>query len=196
MSGSAAVGPGPQTVALLRGGPRAAVQVAVLALHLRGAVAAGPPGTIRTSGPSSGTSFTSGLALERAVRGSLYLPAGLRELMQRPRVRRALAELRSEAAAAGLLRPLPPHRTRAARRTLRELRAAFPPPTGPRGLSTDEVLLAVALYGDSALTELVPGFTEAAGLTGRGGRQEERGLPWSGGGEGGGFSGCAGGWGA
>ncbi|MFF3887140.1 TIGR04222 domain-containing membrane protein [Streptomyces sp. NPDC001914] len=195
MSGSAAVGPGPLTVALLRGGPRAAVKVAVVALHLRGAVAPGPPGTIRTSNPSPGTSFAPGLALEKAVRGSLYLPAGMRELMDRPRVRRALAELRSEAVAAGLLRRLPPRRTRAARRVLRELRTAVPRPAGPEGLAPADVLLAVALYGDAALTVLVPRFTEAAGLTGRGGRPES-GPSWSSGGDGGGFSGCAGGWGA
>ncbi|MEU4170927.1 TIGR04222 domain-containing membrane protein [Streptomyces sp. NPDC026665] len=195
MSGSAAVGPGPLTVALLLGGPRAAVKVAVVALHLRGAVAPCPPGTIRTSNPSPGTSFAPGLALEKAVRGSLYLPAGLRELMDRPRVRRALAELRSEAVAAGLLRRLPPRRTRAARRVLRELCAAVPRPAGPEGLPPADVLLAVALYGDGALTVLVPRFTEAAGLTGRGGRPES-GPSWSSGGDGGGFSGCAGGWGA
>ncbi|MET8131347.1 TIGR04222 domain-containing membrane protein [Streptomyces sp. NPDC005251] len=195
MSGSAAVGPGPLTVALLRGGPRAAVKVAVVALHLRGAVVPGPPVTIRTSAPSPGTPFVSGLPLERAVRGSLYLPAGMRELMDRPRVRRALVELRGEAAAAGLLRRLPPCRTRAARRVLRELRAAVPPPTGPEGLATADVLLAVALYGDAALTVLVPRFTEAAGLKGRGGR-EKRGLPRSGDVGGDAFTGCAGGWGA
>ncbi|MFF2363323.1 TIGR04222 domain-containing membrane protein [Streptomyces sp. NPDC058122] len=195
MSGSAAVGPGPLTVALLRGGPRAAVKVAVVALHLRGAVAPGPQGTIRTSNPSPGTSFASGLALEKAVRGSLYLPAGVRELMDRPRVRRALAELRGEAAAAGLLRRLPPRRTRAARRVLRELRASVPLPAGPDGLSPAEVLLAVALYGDTALTALVPRFTEAAGLKGRGGPQE-RGLSRGGDAGGDAFIGCAGGWGA
>lgn len=193
MSGSAAVGPRPQTVALLRGGPRAAVKVALVALHLRGAVAPGPAGTIRTSNPAPGTSFGSALALEKAVRGSLYLPAGLRELMDRPRVRRALAELRGEAAAAGLLRRLPPRRTRAARRVLRELRAATPLPAGPEGLSPAEVLLAVALYGDTALTALVPRFTEAAGLKGRGGRGEA-GLTRGGDVGGGGFTGCAGGW--
>ncbi|MGW2779753.1 TIGR04222 domain-containing membrane protein [Streptomyces populi] len=193
MSGSAAVGLGPQTVALLRGGPRAAVKVAVLALHLRGAVAAGRPGTVRVSGPAAGRSAEPGIALERAVYGSLYNPAGIRELTERPRVRRALAELRGEAVAAGLLRRLPPHRTRAARHALRELRASFPPPAGPEGLSAADVLLAVALHGDTALTVLVPRFTGAAGLTGHGGRQE-RGPSWSGGGEGGGFTGCAGGW--
>ncbi|MFD5819853.1 TIGR04222 domain-containing membrane protein [Streptomyces sp. NPDC127038] len=195
MSGSAAVGPGPLTVALLRGGPRAAVKAAAVSLYLRGAVTPGPPGTLRTSSPPPGTAFVPGPELEKAVRASLYLPTGLRELMDRPRVRRALAELRGEAAAAGLLRPLPPHRTRAARRLLRELRASVPPPAGPEGLSPAEVLLAVALYGDAALTVLVPGLTEAAGLKGRGARPEG-GSSRNDGTGGGGFTGCAGGWGA
>ncbi|MDX3575202.1 TIGR04222 domain-containing membrane protein, partial [Streptomyces sp. ID05-47C] len=43
----------PYEVALLRGGPRAAVTVAVVALHLRGDVEAGRPGRLRTSEASS-----------------------------------------------------------------------------------------------------------------------------------------------
>ncbi|MEU4089111.1 TIGR04222 domain-containing membrane protein [Streptomyces aureus] len=194
MSGSAAVRPGPQTVALLRGGPRAAVKVAVLALHLRGSVAAGPTGSMRTSAPSPGTSSASGIALERAVYSSLHLPSTMPELMVRPRVRRALAELRSEAVAAGLLRRLPPRRTRAARRLLRDLRASAPAPAGPEGLSPAEILLAVALYGDTSLKALVPHFTRNAGLAGH--VRREPGPAWDRGGGGSDFSGCAGGWGA
>ncbi|MFI9341128.1 hypothetical protein ACIG0D_07670 [Streptomyces sp. NPDC052773] len=37
----------PHEIALLRGGPRAAVTVALVALHLRGMVEPGPPGTVR-----------------------------------------------------------------------------------------------------------------------------------------------------
>ncbi|MFF4354875.1 TIGR04222 domain-containing membrane protein [Streptomyces sp. NPDC001530] len=152
---SAAVGLEPQTVALLRGGPRAAVTVAVLAPHLRGAADAGRPGTMRTSGASAGA----GLPLEKAVHASLYRPAGMRELLERPRVRRTLAELRAT-------RPLP---------------------TGREGLTTDDILLAVALYGDAALTVLVPRFAEAAGLIGRGGLAEH-GQSWGGGDGGIGFT--------
>ncbi|MET8218340.1 TIGR04222 domain-containing membrane protein [Streptomyces hirsutus] len=42
----------PHEIALLRGGPRAAVTVAVVALHLRGVLEAGPPGTVRASRPT------------------------------------------------------------------------------------------------------------------------------------------------
>lgn len=187
---SAAVGLEPQTVALLRGGSRAAVTVAVLALHLRGAVGAGRPGTMRASGASAGA----GLPLEKAVHASLYRPAGIRELLERPRVRRTLAELRTEAAAAGLLRRLPPHRTRTARHALKELRAGLRLPAERAGLSTDDLLLAVALYGDAALTVLVPRFAVAAGLIGRGG-VAEHGQSWGGGGGGIGFTDDGAGWG-
>ncbi|WP_369250083.1 TIGR04222 domain-containing membrane protein [Streptomyces sp. R41] len=190
MVSSAAVGLEPQTVALLRGGPRAAVTVAVLALHLRGAADAGRLGTIRTSRASAGA----GLVLEKAVHASLYRPAGIRELLERPRVRRTLAELRTELAEAGLLRRLPPHRTRTARRALKELRATRPLPTGREGLTTDDTLLAVALYGDAALTVLVPRFAAAAGLIGRGGLAEH-GQSWGGEGGGIGFTDDGAGWG-
>ncbi|MFI6494151.1 TIGR04222 domain-containing membrane protein [Streptomyces sp. NPDC050564] len=186
---SAAVGLEPQTVALLRGGARAAVTVAVLALHLRGAAGAGRPGTMRASGASAGA----GLPLEKAVHASLYRPAGMRELLERPRVRRTLAELRTEAAAAGLLRRFPPHRTRTARRALKQLRAGLPLPADRAGLSTDDLLLAVALYGDAALTVLAARFAEAAGLIGRGG-VAEHGQSWGGGG-GIGFTDDGAGWG-
>ncbi|MFE9922564.1 TIGR04222 domain-containing membrane protein [Streptomyces sp. NPDC005774] len=42
----------PHEIALLRDGPRAAVTVAVVALHLRGILEAGPPGTLRASRPT------------------------------------------------------------------------------------------------------------------------------------------------
>lgn len=190
MVSSAAVELEPQTVALLRGGPRAAVTVAVLALHLRGAADAGRPGTMRTSAASAGP----GLALEKAVHASLYRPAGIRELLERPRVRRTVAELRSELVRAGLLRRLPPGRTRTARRALKELRAAVPLPTGREGLSTDDILIAVALHGEAALTVLAPRFSRAAGLTGRGGTAEH-GQFWGGGGSDIGFTDDGAGWG-
>ncbi|MGC3004920.1 TIGR04222 domain-containing membrane protein, partial [Streptomyces sp. G35A] len=47
MSGSTGVRGTPHEIALLRGGARAAVTVAVVALHLRGAVEAGAAGTLR-----------------------------------------------------------------------------------------------------------------------------------------------------
>ncbi|MET8243865.1 hypothetical protein ABZV31_05150 [Streptomyces sp. NPDC005202] len=124
----------------------------MLAPHLRGAVDADRPGTMRTTGASSG----SGQDLPtlpppaKPVHGALLRPADVRELLRRPDVHRALGELRAEGAAAGLLRAFPPVRPRAARRALRELcdrhplpasRVAFP--ASPERLATDAVLMAV-----------------------------------------------------
>ncbi|MGV9754706.1 TIGR04222 domain-containing membrane protein [Streptomyces tricolor] len=168
--------PDPCAVALLRGGDRAAVTVAVLALHLRGAVEAGRPGTLRKTGTGGAEPFRH--PLEKAVRTGLYRPAGPRELPGRAVVRRALARMRAELAADGLLRALPPRRTRAARRLLAELRARRPLPDGPDGLPEDEALLAAALYGERALTVLVPRFAREAGLTGRGALADEGRFPF------------------
>ncbi|MEW2283010.1 TIGR04222 domain-containing membrane protein [Streptomyces sp. NPDC047841] len=168
--------PDPCAVALLRGGDRAALTVAVLGMHLRGAVEAGRPGTLRKS--AAGDAGPLPHPLEKAVRTALYRPAGPRELPARAVVRRALARMRAELAAQGLLRVLPPGRTRAARRLLADLRARRPLPEGPDGLSQDEVLLAVALYGGRALTALAPRFAREAGLTGRGALADEGRFPF------------------
>jgi len=186
MSGGATVRPEPHEIALLRGGPRAAVTVAVLALHLRGAVEAGRRGTMRTAGA---TGAPPPPPLTKAVHAALYRPAGMRQLLDRQGVRKALGALRDELTATGLLRTFPPGRTGAARRLLKALRKEHPLPTDRKGLSTDDVLLAVALYGDRALTTLAPRFTHEAGLTGRGGTTEREMPPsWGGGSGGGGFS--------
>ncbi|MFF5532283.1 TIGR04222 domain-containing membrane protein [Streptomyces cinerochromogenes] len=169
-------GPDPYAVALLRGGDRAAITVAVLALHLRGAVEAGRPGTLRRTGAGGAEAYRH--PLEKAVRTGLYRPAGTRELPGRAVVRRALARMRAELAADGLLRVLPPRRGRAARRLLAELREHRPLPEGPDGLPEEEVLLAVALYGERALTVLVPRFAREAGLTGRGALADEGRFPF------------------
>ncbi|WP_405621009.1 TIGR04222 domain-containing membrane protein [Streptomyces sp. NBC_00076] len=156
----------PYEVALLRGGPRAAVTVAVLALHLLGAADAGRPGTVRVSGEPGGA----GQALPplyEAVLTALQQPAGVAELVDRTSVRRALDDLRAGLLSAGLLRTLPPRRTRAARRALDALYADHPLPTGRRGLSADGILMAVALHGDPALTVLAARFALRAGLTAR-----------------------------
>lgn len=53
--GTTLLGTTPHEIALLRGGPRAAVTVAVIALHPRGAVGPGPPVTVRAvRGPRAG----------------------------------------------------------------------------------------------------------------------------------------------
>lgn len=182
MTSTATIRLEPHEIAFLRGGPRAAVTVALLALHLRGAVGAGRPGTMRTTGPLADTEHTLP-ALTRAVHSALYRPAGTGQLMERKAVRSSLAELRRELTAAGLLRALLPGRTPAGRRTVRSLRERNPLPASPAGLPDDRLLLAVALYGERALTSLVPRFTREAGLVGRGGTTElELRQGWGGGG--------------
>ncbi|MGW4731191.1 TIGR04222 domain-containing membrane protein [Streptomyces shenzhenensis] len=175
----------PHEIARIRGGRRAAVTVAVLELHLRGAVGAGRAGTMQAAGPADGRIRA---PLTRAVHASLYRPAGLRQLLDRQGVRTALAELGRELTAAGLLRGFPPGRTRAARRLMKELRDRHPLPIRRSGLSAEDKLLLVAVHGDTALTALAPRFAREAGLVGRGGTTERE-LRQSWGGGGGGF-GC------
>ncbi|MEU3347642.1 TIGR04222 domain-containing membrane protein [Streptomyces sp. NPDC006700] len=175
----------PHEIAFLRGGRRAAVTVAVLALRAKDAVGPGRGGTMRTTGPARGALPH----LTKTVHAALYRPAGMRQLLDREPVARALTDLRHELTDAGLLRVFPPGRTRAGRQALRDLRDRHPLPTAGKGLSADDRLLAVALYGDPALTRLMPRFAREAGLLGRGGTTEGE-LPHSWGGGSGGFS-CA-----
>ncbi|ARP74471.1 TIGR04222 domain-containing membrane protein [Streptomyces pluripotens] len=154
----------PHAIALLRGGARAAVTVAVLGLHLRGAVEAGR-GTLRTSGPVPRESAPT---LARAVHATLHRPAGLRQLLDRRGVRDALAGLRGELGTAGLLRTVLPGPTFRARRALKDLRGGHPLPAHRYGLSVEDKLLLVALHGDKALSALAPRFTREAGLTDQG----------------------------
>ncbi|WP_328874689.1 TIGR04222 domain-containing membrane protein [Streptomyces sp. NBC_00287] len=156
----------PYGIALLRGGPRAAVTVAVVALRLRGIVEAGRPGTLRRAATADTTE--SWHPLEKAVRAGLYRPAGIRELLDRTVVDHALTRLRRELTTAGLLRSALPVLTRAGRRRLAELRQLHPLPAEGNALPREELVLAVALYGDRALTAFLPRFTESAGLVGRG----------------------------
>ena len=179
-------------VALLRGGPRAAVTVAVLGLHLRGVVDAGRPGTIRVSGEPGGAGQAL-TPLDRAVHAGLQTPISVSELERVPAVRQELAALRAGLSAAGLLRALPPRRTRAARRALDALRAEHPVPARRKDLPAYDTLLAVALHGTPALVALVPRFAMRAGLTARAEvadkgmlRHSSRNLDGGGGGDGGG----------
>ncbi|MEV4945534.1 TIGR04222 domain-containing membrane protein [Streptomyces sp. NPDC053755] len=102
----------PQALALLRGGRRAAVTVALVALHQRGAVAAGRKGTIRANGGPGQTRDPVQLGVHR----SLQRAVDIRVLATRPAARRAVDALRSELGRAGLVRP--PGRTPAVRALL------------------------------------------------------------------------------
>ncbi|WP_051845163.1 TIGR04222 domain-containing membrane protein [Streptomyces globisporus] len=93
--------PPPQALALLRGGRRAAVTVALVALHQRGAVAAGRKHTIRANGGPGRTRDPVQLGVHRALHRALALGV----LTQRPEARRAVDALRGELCGAGLLRP-------------------------------------------------------------------------------------------
>lgn len=101
--------PGPEALALLRGGRRAAVTVALVALHQRGAVAAGRKHTVRANGGPGRTRDPVQLGVHRALRNAL--PP--RALALRPEARRAVDALRDDLGRAGFLRP--PGRRRAAR---------------------------------------------------------------------------------
>ncbi|MFE3068121.1 TIGR04222 domain-containing membrane protein [Streptomyces sp. NPDC059247] len=93
--------PQPQALALLRGGRRAAVTVALVALHQRGAVAAGRKHTIRANGGPGRTRDP----VQLGVHGALDRAFRLRDLAQRPEARRAVDALSGELRGAGLLRP-------------------------------------------------------------------------------------------
>ncbi|MBT3152196.1 TIGR04222 domain-containing membrane protein [Streptomyces sp. CHD11] len=190
MNGSTGVRGTPYGIALLADGPRAAVTVAVVALHLRGAVEAGVSGTLRAVEGEAGralpelpapqtpaadfpgqagalTDAMRAAYLESAVYHYLEEPSEVQDVVQDPTVRWALAEVRVGLAEAGMLRVPLLGRTRAARRRIQVLRKAFPVPTGRRGLPDNDILLAVALHGEAALNVLVPRFALRAGLTER-----------------------------
>lgn len=102
----------PSALALLRGGSLAAVTVALVALHQRGAVAAGRRNTVRANGGPGATRDP----LQRGVHASLHRAIGVGALTGRPRARQAVDALRSELGLAGLLRR--PGRWRSARALL------------------------------------------------------------------------------
>ncbi|GGQ15656.1 TIGR04222 domain-containing membrane protein [Streptomyces mutabilis] len=157
----------PHEVALLRGGPRAAVTVAVVDLYLRGALDAGPPGTVRALPSAPGTAAVPLPPLAEVVRGCLHEPLPVRRLTRHPDVRLAVALMRIPLAEAGLLRCPLLGPTRAARRRVRALQEAHLPPTSRRGMTADDRLLAVALHDVAALRALLPRFALRAGLVER-----------------------------
>ncbi|MGC9380048.1 TIGR04222 domain-containing membrane protein [Streptomyces sp. MH13] len=157
----------PHEVALLRGGPRAAVTVAVVDLYLRGALDAGPPGTVRALASEPGAAAVPLPPLAEAVRECLHEPLPIRRLTRHPDVRLAVALMRIPLAEAGLLRYPLLGPTRSARRRVRALREAHPLPTSRRGMTADDRLLAVALHDVAALRVLLPRFALRAGLVER-----------------------------
>ncbi|MFF3564153.1 TIGR04222 domain-containing membrane protein [Streptomyces sp. NPDC002574] len=90
----------PYEAAYLRDGPRGAATVALLALHLRGTVDAGPHGTARISGAMAGLSHP----LQLAVYKALYRPSGVNGVAASRSVRRETDALRERLAGAGLVR--------------------------------------------------------------------------------------------
>ncbi|MET9683469.1 TIGR04222 domain-containing membrane protein [Streptomyces coeruleorubidus] len=195
----------PHEIALLGDGPRAAVTVAVVDLHLRGLVEADRPGTIRAGIADAVSAERAPSPLAQAAHARLHEPAGLRTLAKDPDVRLALAHLRIPLAEAGLLRYPLLGPTRGARRHVRDLRQRHPLPASRHGLTDHDRLLAVALHGEAALRLLVPRFALRAGLIRRvevGGKsllKHSRGPYGGGGGSaghgycGGGGGGCGGG---
>jgi hypothetical protein len=150
----------PHETALLAGGPRAAVSVALVALWLRGVVETGPRETLCVPGPPPEELRP----FVGTVMDCLAEPLTVRELVRHPDVRLALAVTRIPLADAGLLRwpRLTPNRT--ARRRVEFLRERYPLPAHRHGLGDEDTLLAVALHGEAALRLLLPRFAHRAGL--------------------------------
>ncbi|MFE9771919.1 TIGR04222 domain-containing membrane protein [Streptomyces sp. NPDC005931] len=197
MGGSAPTRRTPHEIALLRGGPRAAVTVAVVALQLRGAVEAGAPGTVRAVPmdavqeertlpplPPAGVPLDSwtqwsavrgeaagnearALVLERTV----YRCLGEEPLALRELVRHPDVRWALAELRVGLadagLLRLPLLRPN--RAAGREVRALRDRHPLPTGRRglTDHAKLAVALHGTPALRALVPLFALRTGLVPR-----------------------------
>ncbi|MFF7765793.1 TIGR04222 domain-containing membrane protein [Streptomyces massasporeus] len=170
MSDGTAVRLEPHEIALLGEGPRAAVTVAVVDLHLRGLVEADLPGTIRArvaDAVEAVGAVRPPSPLAAAVHGCLRAPAAPKALVKDPGIRLAVAVVRIPLAEAGLLRYPLLGATRAARRRVRDLRHEHPLPASRHGLTDHERLLLVALHGEAALRLLVPRFALRAGLVRR-----------------------------
>ncbi|MEV6816725.1 TIGR04222 domain-containing membrane protein, partial [Micromonospora sp. NPDC051296] len=89
----------PAEAGWLRGGNWAATQTALATMHRRGAVRASRGMVERVALPRAGTE-----PLERALYGVLYGTVGPRELMNKPRSRAALRDVRRKLSKAGLVR--------------------------------------------------------------------------------------------
>ncbi|MFF5308826.1 TIGR04222 domain-containing membrane protein [Streptomyces massasporeus] len=189
----------PHEIALLGEGPRAAVTVAVVDLHLRGLVEADLPGTIRARVADAVEALGAvrpPSPLAAAVHGCLRAPAAPKALVKDPGIRLAVAVMRIPLTEAGLLRRPLLGATRAARRRVRDLRHEHPLPASRHGLTDHERLLLVALHGEAALRLLVPRFALRAGLVRRaevGGAALLKDPPRGTNGGGGAFLSCGGG---
>ncbi|MFF5971181.1 TIGR04222 domain-containing membrane protein [Streptomyces sp. NPDC012769] len=148
--------PPPQALALLRGGPRAAVTVALVALHQRGAVAAGRRGTIRANGGAGRTHDPLQLGVHRSLQRAL----ALRVLATRPTARQALDALSAELGSRGLLRP--PGRLRAARLLLGSVPVTIGTGLVATGLSGPALAVGAVPVLAAAALFCVPPTTRAA----------------------------------
>lgn len=88
-------------IAYLAGGPWRATQAGVAMLHARGVVVADRPRQVRRTGSVPADAGT----VERMLFATLYEWMAPRELANKPRVRRAMAEVRKELVRSGLVRP-------------------------------------------------------------------------------------------
>ncbi|MEU3442279.1 TIGR04222 domain-containing membrane protein [Streptomyces griseoincarnatus] len=205
MADTARVRETPHELALPAGGPRAAVIVTVVALHLRGAVESGASNTVVAVHTEAGRALLPLQTPENDVPAELRVPflasaayrrwqepCHVRELLRDPDVRWAVDTLRTGPAETGMVSPPVLGTTRAARRRPHVLRTTCPVPASPAGLSDEEKLLAVALHGQAALRALVPRFALGAGLTERGRLSRERALRRFISASGGSADGCAG----
>ncbi|MEV5342205.1 TIGR04222 domain-containing membrane protein [Streptomyces sp. NPDC052676] len=93
--------PAPHEIALLRSGPHTAVTVAPVALHPRGVVEPGPPGTVRAV-PRDAATAELPPAFEDVVHSALDRPLRPHRLVRHPDVRPAVALTRVPLAEAGL----------------------------------------------------------------------------------------------
>ncbi|MFJ6075968.1 TIGR04222 domain-containing membrane protein [Streptomyces sp. NPDC093065] len=160
MEGGTETGWEPHRIALLGGGPPAAVTVALVALHLLGAVETGPRRTLCAAGPEPERLGP----FEGTVLDCLHEPLTARELVRHPDVRLALALTRIPLAEDGLLGHPWLRPNRSARRRVAFWRERHPLPAVAHGLADGDTLLAVALHGDAALRLLLPRFALRAGL--------------------------------
>ncbi|MEU3888205.1 hypothetical protein [Streptomyces sp. NPDC029041] len=119
----------PHEIALLGGGPRAAVTVALVELYLRGRVEAGPPGTVRAGVADAAEAERQPSGSAAAVHTCLRVPVSPKALVKDPEIRLAVTLMRIPLAEAGLLRHPLPGPTRAARRHVRGQRHEHPLPT-------------------------------------------------------------------